>query len=122
MASLTRVCLRTASLARTQTIRGLSVSAVNSKDYTMNNPVEQHATDIEKYEMMQKQKGNNDHFFLKATTRGKGTKEESNIVNAIDVYKMVGCVCNDEDTNIVNAIGTYKMVGCVCNDEDTNIE
>jgi len=86
-----------ASLARTQTIPGLSVSAVNSKDYTMNNnPVEQHATDIEKYELMQKQKGNNDHFFLKGTTRGKGTKEESNIVNAIDVYKMVGCVCNDE--------------------------
>ena len=41
-----------------------------------------------------------DPFFLKARSRGKGTKEEPNIVDAMDSYRMVGCVCNEEDTNI----------------------
>ncbi len=41
-----------------------------------------------------------DPFFLKMTKRGKGTKEEPNIVNAMDSYRMVGCLCNEGDTHI----------------------
>ncbi len=37
---------------------------------------------------------------MKARKRGKGTKEDPNIVDAMDTYRMVGCVCNEEDTNI----------------------
>jgi hypothetical protein len=33
-----------------------------------------------------------DPFFLKATKRGKGTKEEPNIVNAMDTYRMVSLI------------------------------
>ena len=32
--------------------------------------------------------------------RSKGTKDSPTIVHAMDNYRMVGCVCNEEDTNI----------------------
>merc|ERR1719357_2411571 len=65
----------------------------------MPDPVD-HATGLEKYELLAKQAGNEDPFFLKAITRGKGTKDEPTIVNAMDNYRMVGCVCQEEDTTI----------------------
>ena len=55
---------------------------------------------LEKYELLAKQAGNNDPFFLKAVQRAKGTRDEPTIVHAMDNYRMVGCVCNEEDTNI----------------------
>merc|ERR1719300_1311313 len=39
-------------------------------------------------------------FFMKAEKRGKGTKDEPTIVHALDNYRCVGCVCNEDDTNI----------------------
>ena len=101
MASLTRVCLRSvlAHGSRSKLVRNISVSAVTHKDYTLNDPIE-HATGIEKFELMAKRAGNDDPFFLKARSRGKGTKEDPNVVDAMDSYRMVGCVCNEEDTNI----------------------
>ena len=73
---------------------------------------------LEKYELLAKLAGNEDPFFLRAVTRGKvritcsirilipksgcsqGTKENPTIINAMDNYRMVGCVCAEEDTNI----------------------
>jgi len=37
---------------------------------------------------------------MKAKQRGKGTKEEPNIVDAMASYRMMGCVCNEGDTHI----------------------
>ncbi len=37
---------------------------------------------------------------MKMCKRGKGTKEDPNIVNAMDSYRMVGCICNEGDTHI----------------------
>jgi cytochrome c oxidase subunit 5b len=37
---------------------------------------------------------------MKQRKRGKGTKEEPNIVDAMDVYRMVGCVCHEDQTHI----------------------
>jgi len=65
----------------------------------MPDPID-HATGLEKYELLAKQAGNDDPFFLKATSRGLGTRDQPNIVNAMDTYRSVGCVCNEEDTNI----------------------
>merc|ERR1719430_521354 len=79
--------------------RGLALSATRMADYVMPDSLE-HATGLEKYELLAKQAGNNDPFFLKAITRGKGTKNDPTIVNAMDNYRMVGCVCAEEDTNI----------------------
>ena len=55
---------------------------------------------LEKYELLAKQAGNEDPFFLKAVQRTKGTKDTPTIIHAMDNYRMVGCVCNEEDTNI----------------------
>merc|ERR1711936_1208822 len=73
--------------------RGLAVSSSLKADLSMPDPVE-HATGLEKYELLAKQAGNEDPFFLKAVTRAKGTKNEPTIVNAMDNYRMMGCVCN----------------------------
>ena len=37
---------------------------------------------------------------MKAVQRTKGTKDTPTIIHAMDNYRMVGCVCNEEDTNI----------------------
>merc|ERR1711999_21223 len=79
--------------------RGLAVTAARRADQVMPDPVE-HATGLEKYELLAKLAGNEDPFFLRAVTRGKGTKENPTIINAMDNYRMVGCVCAEEDTNI----------------------
>jgi len=79
--------------------RCLALSSVNRADMMMPDPVE-HATGLEKYELLAKQAGNEDPFFLKAVKRGKATKAEPTIIHAMDNYRMVGCVCNEEDTNI----------------------
>lgn len=41
-----------------------------------------------------------DPFFMKMRVRGKGTKEEPNIVDAMDTFRMVGCHCKADDTYI----------------------
>merc|ERR1712198_621278 len=91
------VVSRSISLVQTGR-RGLHLSAVAAKK-AMPDPID-HATGLEKYELLAKQAGNDDPFFLKAVKRGKATKAEPTIIHAMDNYRMVGCVCNEEDTNI----------------------
>merc|ERR1712039_380192 len=64
--------------------RGLAVTAARRADQVMPDPVE-HATGLEKYELLAKLAGN---------------EENPTIINAMDNYRMVGCVCAEEDTNI----------------------
>merc|ERR1711976_217841 len=104
MASLARVCLRASGAVRTSqamttATRSISVTASNWKDLTTNDPVE-HATGLEKYELLAKKAGNDDPFFMKVSNRVKGTKDQPNIVDAMDSYRMIGCVCKEDDTNI----------------------
>jgi len=79
--------------------RCFSVTAAAAKKQTMPDPID-HATGLEKYELLAKQAGNDDPFFLKVITRAKGTKDAPTIVNAMDTYRSVGCVCHEEDTHI----------------------
>merc|ERR1712126_618785 len=58
--------------------RGLALSTVERADKMMPDPVD-HATGLEKYELLAKQAGNEDPFFLRAINRGKGTKDETTI-------------------------------------------
>ena len=67
---------------------------------TVSKFIVQSSLGLEKYELLAKQAGNDDPFFLKAVQRSKGTKDSPTIVHAMDNYRMVGCVCNEEDTNI----------------------
>merc|ERR1712059_29266 len=104
--TLTRLCVRGSNLLRnsqavTGASRTISVGAMKSKDYTFNDPIE-HATGPDKYELMQAQAGNDDPFFLKVKQRSdfKGTKDEPIIVDALDTFRMVGCVCDEHDCHI----------------------
>ena len=95
---------------------------------------------LEKYELLAKLAGNEDPFFLRAVTRGKvwitcsiqfmihtktlffqGTKENPTIINAMDNYRMVGCVCAEEDTNIKwtwlsEVFVVVVQIVCTCQD------
>ena len=77
--------------------RGFATSAVAKKEYGTPDAFE-HATGIEKWELAAKKAGNNDPFFMNMRVRGKGTKEDPNIVDSMDSYKMVGCCCQEDDT------------------------
>merc|ERR1712044_136275 len=68
-------------------------------DGIMNGPVD-HATGLEKYELLMEEKGIDDPFFCKMGKRGEGSKDNPNIIKAMSDYRMVGCVCNEDDTNI----------------------
>jgi len=50
--------------------RYLAISAARRADQIMPDSVD-HATGLEKYELLAKQAGNEDPFFLKAVSRGK---------------------------------------------------
>jgi len=100
MAALAKLVRTGASVARTAAgTRTLAVSSIARKQDKMNDPID-HATGLEKWELEQLELGNDDPFFMKPTCRGKGTKDQPNIVQAMDTYRMIGCVCNEEDTNI----------------------
>ena len=57
-------------LATNVSKRGLAVSSSLKADQMMPDPIE-HATGLEKYELLAKQAGNEDPFFLKAVQRTK---------------------------------------------------
>ena len=57
-------------LANTVPKRSLAVSSSMRADQMMPDPLE-HATGLEKYELLAKQAGNEDPFFLKAVQRTK---------------------------------------------------
>merc|ERR1712115_469970 len=117
MAALAKIIRSGSCLARSATAgaRTVSVSAVTKKDWKMPDPIE-HATGVEKFELLAEQDGNDDPFFCKAKEGGKGTKEEPNIIEALDVtewlavyaMKMIptsnGCGCsrtNPKGANVV---------------------
>merc|ERR1712168_814763 len=79
MASLAKVVRSGTGLIRSSSAlvnaaRPISFTAVQNKDYKMNDAID-HAPGLEKYDLLQEQAGNDDPFFMKAVARGKGTKE-----------------------------------------------
>lgn len=110
--TLSRVCLRGSNLLKNATgiagtSRTFSASALRSKEgstgleSTGPDPLE-HATGIEKWELMAAQAGNDDPFYLRMKSRSafKGTKDDPIVVDALDNYRMVGCVCEEHDCHI----------------------
>ena len=85
---------------RTVSRRGVHVSAaLREKGNDMPDPID-HATGVEKYELLAREAGNDDPFYLKSFSRGEATKDEPCIVNAMDSSRLVGCVCHEDDTVI----------------------
>ncbi|KAL5278688.1 COX5B family protein [Megaselia abdita] len=58
----------------------------------MSDPVE-HATGIEKRELLAKQAGNDNPFDMKVFKRGAGTKEKPNQIPSAFEARIVGCIC-----------------------------
>ena len=63
-------CQVASNISRRAPNRMVHLSAIRSADQMMPDPVE-HATGLEKYELLAKQAGNEDPFFLKAVVRAK---------------------------------------------------
>lgn len=58
----------------------------------MNDPIE-HATGLEKRELLARQAGDNDPFDMRVFKRGPGTKESPNMIPSAFESRLVGCVC-----------------------------
>lgn len=58
----------------------------------MNDPME-HATGIEKRELLLKAAGNDNPFDMKVFKRGAGTKESPNLIPSAFDARIVGCIC-----------------------------
>lgn len=58
----------------------------------MNDSVE-HATGIEKRELLAKQAGNENPFDMKVFKRGAGTKDVPNLIPSAFDARLVGCIC-----------------------------
>lgn len=58
----------------------------------MNDPLE-HATGIEKRELLLKAAGNDNPFDMKVFKRGAGTKENPNLIPSAFDARIVGCIC-----------------------------
>jgi hypothetical protein len=58
----------------------------------MNDPLE-HATGIEKRELLAKAAGNDNPFDMKVFKRGPGTKDTPNLIPSAFDARLVGCIC-----------------------------
>lgn len=58
----------------------------------MNDPMD-HATGIEKRELLARAAGNDDPFDMKVFKRGAGTKESPNMIPSAFDARLVGCIC-----------------------------
>merc|ERR1711990_1321161 len=93
--TLSKVCLRGSHILKnTQAIAGttrtLSVSASLGRKNTTGPDAIEHATGIEKWELMAAQAGNDDPFYLRMKSRSafKGTKDDPIVVDALDNHRM----------------------------------
>ncbi|KAI9564655.1 hypothetical protein GHT06_008396 [Daphnia sinensis] len=88
------------------TRRGVSTTAVRAADKAMNDPLE-HATGLEKREILAKQAGREDPYEMQVYKRVAGTKEKPNLVPSVADHRVVGCVC-EEDATAINWMWLYK--------------
>ncbi|KAF7273211.1 cytochrome c oxidase subunit 5B, mitochondrial-like [Rhynchophorus ferrugineus] len=70
-----------------------------SSKVTFGDPVE-HATGLEKRELLAKVAGNENPFDMRVIKRGAGTKAQPNEIPSAFDARLVGCVCEEESTSI----------------------
>ncbi|XP_060519337.1 cytochrome c oxidase subunit 5B, mitochondrial-like [Cylas formicarius] len=73
---------------------------------TLGDPVE-HATGLEKRELLAQLAGNDDPYNMKAIQRGPGTKDQPTEIPSAFDSRIVGCVC-EEDATSVNWMWLHK--------------
>ncbi|MPC24004.1 cytochrome c oxidase subunit 5B, mitochondrial-like [Portunus trituberculatus] len=90
-------------LARCVTVsarRGLHVSAVSCANKMMADPLE-HATGLEKQELLAKAAGNDNPFDMRVYKRVSGDKSNPTVVPSFYEKRLVGCIC-EEDATCIN--------------------
>ncbi|XP_053695015.1 cytochrome c oxidase subunit 5B, mitochondrial-like [Sabethes cyaneus] len=65
----------------------------------MSDPIE-HATGLEKRELLAKQAGNSDPFDMRVFKRGPGTKDQPNQIPSAFESRLVGCICEEDQTYV----------------------
>nr|CAH7718647.1 unnamed protein product [Callosobruchus chinensis] len=70
-----------------------------SSKVTMGDPIE-HATGLEKRELLAKVAGNDNPFDLRVIKRGPGSKTQPNEIPSAFDSRLVGCICEEESTCI----------------------
>lgn len=78
----------------------------------MGDPLE-HATGLEKRELLAQAAGNDNPFDMKVFKRGAGTKDCPNEIPSAFDSRIVGCVC-EEDATSVNWMWLHKGVSRRC--------
>ncbi|XP_018332360.1 cytochrome c oxidase subunit 5B, mitochondrial-like [Agrilus planipennis] len=66
---------------------------------TMGDPIE-HATGLEKRELLARIAGNEDPYASSIRKRGPGTKNQPNEVPSAFDSRIIGCVCEEDSTSI----------------------
>merc|ERR1711928_81119 len=78
----------------------------SSADKMMNDSLD-HATGLEKREILARQAGREDPYEMQVYKRVAGTKENPNIVPSVADFRVVGCVC-EEDATAISWMWLYK--------------
>ncbi|CAG9859858.1 unnamed protein product [Phyllotreta striolata] len=77
----------------------LSTSYRFATKVSMGDPIE-HATGLEKRELLAKIAGNDNPFDIKVIKRCAGTKDTPNEIPSAFDSRLVGCVCEEDSTHI----------------------
>ncbi|KAK9718419.1 Cytochrome c oxidase subunit Vb [Popillia japonica] len=79
--------------------RNLTKSTRSPYKNSMGDPIE-HATGLEKRELLSKLAGNENPFNMKLLKRGPGTKTQPNEIPSAFDQRLVGCVCEEDQMHI----------------------
>ncbi|XP_037033142.1 cytochrome c oxidase subunit 5B, mitochondrial-like [Bradysia coprophila] len=85
-------------IAITAARRNLSYSSARLCK-AMSDPLE-HATGIEKREMLAMQAGNDNPFDMKVFKRAEGTKDAPTLIPSAFDARIIGCICHEDQTFI----------------------
>ncbi|XP_066999380.1 cytochrome c oxidase subunit 5B, mitochondrial [Anabrus simplex] len=79
--------------------RHFSRSSIRLADKMMPDPLE-HATGLEKRELLARVAGNDNPFDMKILKRGLGTKDQPNSIPSAFDNRLIGCICEEDSTHI----------------------
>jgi len=100
--------VRQLSRAATARRSGLAQSSVRAMCIKKEFPEDiDHATGLEKRELMAMAAGNKDPFDMEAYKRGAGSKASPNLIPSVLEKRMIGCIC-EEDSTCINYMWLHK--------------
>uniref|UniRef100_T1IX90 Cytochrome c oxidase subunit 5B, mitochondrial n=1 Tax=Strigamia maritima TaxID=126957 RepID=T1IX90_STRMM len=80
--------------------RSITIYSARCADKMMADPIE-HATGLEKKELLARLAGNDNPFDMRVYKRGPGTKSNPNLVPSVSEKRILGCIC-EEDATCIN--------------------